>query len=223
MKRLSTIITVIRDNALLWWTITLGGVSLYYSLLLISAMVRFGQLPNYINIYDWWGNVIRILQSTPSMHDSLSIIKDEWLLEVGYMNYDFGMGISEWSLFLVPIKVLGVAALGALVATNFLLLRRRKQCQPFSSSLAAGASGTATGLGAGLVSLTSISLSWVVCCSTPNWVVGLAMLGLGVSTSLWLEPLGTWINALGFILLLSACFWVAGRIPRPENDWEKIR
>jgi hypothetical protein len=52
-------------------------------------------------------------------------------------------------------------------------------------------------------------MSWVVCCATPTWVVGLAIMGLGVSTSLSIEPVGFWLNALGFILMIIALFMVS--------------
>ena len=30
---------------------------------------------------------------------------DEWLLEIGFMNYAYGRGVSEWSLLIIPHKV----------------------------------------------------------------------------------------------------------------------
>jgi hypothetical protein len=39
----------------------------------------------------------------------------------------------------------------------------------------------------------------------------LAMMGLGVSTSLWLEPVGIWVNTLGYVFLLVAMFIAASR------------
>lgn len=211
MDRVAIIVSTMRQDLWRWWTITLGTVVLYYLALLASLMIRFGALPNYINTYNWWQNVILILDSTPSIQDSLFIIRDEWLLEIGYMNYDFGIGISEWSLFIVPIKVLAIAALGALLATNYLLLKQHQSCTSQSKAIACS-SGAATGAGALLISLASISLSWVVCCSTPTWVVGLAMLGLGASTALWLEPMGQWLNTLGFITLIAVNYLLAGQL-----------
>jgi len=214
-KRLANIRTVIASSPGIWWLITLLLPVIYYTMLMASLVIRFGNLPNYITFYDWGRNVMRILESTPSLNDSISIIKDEWLLEIGYMNYDFGTGISEWSLFIVPVKVIIVTVLGALVATNFLLLRSPRVCPKDisiqASTLQTRASGTATGLGAALVATASVSLSWVVCCSTPTWVVGLSMLGLGASTALWLEPLGSWLNAAGFLILVSVCLILAGQ------------
>ena len=71
--------------------------------------------------------------------------------------------------------------------------------------------GALSALGGGtlLVAMTNVTLSWVVCCATPSWVVGLAMLGLGVSTSLALESLGLGLSIAGFVLLLSATFLLA--------------
>jgi hypothetical protein len=61
-------------------------------------------------------------------------------------------------------------------------------------------------------------MSWVVCCATPTWVVGLAMLGLGVSTSLSIEPVGFWFNAFGFILMVVALYMVSNNELDDDND-----
>jgi hypothetical protein len=50
--------------------------------------------------------------------------------------------------------------------------------------------------------MTSATLTWVVCCATPSWIVGLAMLGMSSSLALWLEPFGKIINVLGLILVV---------------------
>jgi len=221
LNRIMTIYAVIRQNQWRWVAITCSIVVLYYALLMASLVIRFGNLPNYINLYDWGSNVLRIINSTPSLSDSIAIIQDEWLLEIGYMNYDFGLGISEWSLFIVPIKVLVVALLGALVSTNFLLLRHKSTCQSMSR-LQSRTTETATGIGAGMVALASITLSWVVCCSTPTWVVGLAMLGLGATTALWLEPLGSWLNAIGFSILVVTCYLSAKPLTNNYHRLEEV-
>lgn len=123
------------------------------------------------------------------------------------MNYDFGNGISEWSLNINPVKVAVVVVLAALIATvAALILHRRTQC---SGKVLNGA-GAAGGLGALLVGMTNVTLAWVVCCATPSWVVGLAILGLGVSTSLWLEQFGWWIEYAGFAALALSLFWLSG-------------
>jgi hypothetical protein len=182
---------------------------------MMSLIVRFQDLPNYINFYDWLGNLKTIVISTPSLKDTLLIIKDEWVMEVGFMNYDFGVGISEWSLFLAPVKILGVFALGVLLTINYLVFKKNTQCY---SPLRRCTSSVTAGFGAAFVSLASITMSWVVCCSTPTWVVGLAMMGLGVSTSLWLEPLGLFVSSIGFILLIVALFIAAGR-SKQQNEF----
>ena len=178
----------------------------YYLLLMAALIIRFESLPNYLNAYDWNFNIRRIWLSTPSLLDSVTIMKDEWLFEVGFMNYDYGKGISEWSLFIAPFKVLGVLLLTAAVSANLLLLRGRNRV---CSVDAVRSASMAAGLGTTLVSLASITMSWVVCCSTPTWVVGLAMMGLGVSTSLWLEPIGIWVNILGYFFLIVAIYIAA--------------
>jgi hypothetical protein len=207
-RKIDFIVATIRKNLFQWLAISFCFTTIYYMVLMLSLVFRFGSLPNYINDFNWIDNIQTIIRSTPSMLDTLMIINNEWVLEIGFMNYDFGMGISEWSLFLAPVKILGVFVLGTLIATNYLLLRPKYR---ICTDACARSSGAASGFGAICVALASITMSWVVCCSTPTWVVGLAMMGLGVSTSLWLEPMGFWVNLLGFGVLVVASFTAAGR------------
>ena len=208
MTRFRFIQQCLGQNLFLWLGLSLAFALCYYLILIAALMIRFDNFPNYLNAFDWRFNMERIWRSTPSLLDSLSIMRDEWLFEVGFMNYDFGRGISEWSLFIAPMKVLGVILLGAGVSANFLFLRATNRV---CSLRAARSSGVAAGLGTTFVSLASITMSWVVCCSTPTWVVGLAMMGLGVSTSLWLEPVGIWVNMFGYLFLLVAMYIAASR------------
>lgn len=124
------------------------------------------------------------------------------------MNMDFGHGISEWSLTLVPPKMAVILLLGALVATIWALTR--------VPACSRGAPDTATvvaasGLGTGLVALTGATMTWVVCCASPSWIVGLAMLGVGVATANWLEPIGPWLSLGGFLLLGATVIVLARR------------
>jgi hypothetical protein len=138
------------------------------------------------------------------------IIFDEWLLEIGYMNRDYGHGISEWSIQIIPPKFLIVLVLGALVATNIVLLRRVPQS---CAGVVRNCGFAATGLGAMLIGFTSITMMWVVCCAAPSWAVALAMLGVGVSTAFGLQPFGSSITLVGFAVLLGATYLLARRIP----------
>ncbi|MFT7130956.1 MAG: hypothetical protein ACI89U_003083, partial [Gammaproteobacteria bacterium] len=114
LDRIKTILATIHQYFLVWLSMLMGLTIAYYAMLMLSLLVRFQNIPNYTRTYDWLFNVRRILESTPSISDSLAIISDEWIFEVGYMNYDFGNGISEWSLFLAPAKILGIMSLAAL-------------------------------------------------------------------------------------------------------------
>lgn len=198
-----------------WKTILSWGVAmpLIYQVALLAALVtRFGNLPNYWVFYDWPGNVLRIIRSTPSISDMPPIIANEWLIEIGYMNYDYGLGISEWALTVVPANLLALGIMGMLVGFCLSLVRPGT-CQ---TSVARSSQG-ATALGASLVLLTNATMSWVVCCATPTWVVGLAMLGVGVSTSLMLEGLGPWLSGAGFGLLMALAFALAWRQAHPRR------
>lgn len=209
LRPITNLVFIVRQSFMRWLGITLMITCAYYLVILLAPMVKFRQWPNYLETYNWPENVARILRSTPSWRDSILIIKDEWVLEVGYMNYDFGIGISQWSLFLAPTKIIGIVTLGGLAASFYLCtqaLRAQRPCYVVPGIKAIA------GVGSLCVALASVTLSWVVCCSTPTWVVGLAIMGLGVSTSLWLEPLGPWVHFAGFALLLAAVLKVSSTL-----------
>lgn len=216
MSVMSAITGVIKERYRFCLGFSVVFVTVYYLILLASLVVRFGHLPNYVTPYNWPKNIMVIIQSTPSISDMISIMLEEWLLEIGYMNYSFGNGISEWSLNLMPAKMLLVFAVGFIIALNIALLQ--KQSRSCSRGTYRSALAT-TGLGGLLIGLTNATMTWVVCCATPSWVVGLAMLGLGVSTSLWLEPLGLWLAIAGFIFLLITTLYLSRKlIPPAENN-----
>ena len=210
---MAVLATEIRTN---WRAMALHGLVfaiLFQVLMMLALIIRFQAFPNYVTGYNWPGNVAWIIQSTPSWSDMLPIIWEEWLIEIGKMNYDYGTGISEWSLNVVPSRLLVLCVLGALISLCLSLVRRE--------SCGAGASSTlraTTGLGALLVAMTNATMSWVVCCATPSWVVGLAMLGLGVSTSLALETLGPVLSGSGFAILVALILYLAWRKSRPSPE-----
>ena len=189
----------------------IGFALLFQVLMLIALMIRFQALPNYVTFYDWIGNAAHIIRSTPSWSDIGPIIWEEWLIEIGFMNYDFGTGISEWSLNVVPSRLLVLAVLGAMIALCLSLLKQDSCSRTGATTMRA-----TTGLGATLVAMTAGTMSWVVCCATPSWVVGLAMLGLGVSTSLALETMGPLLQGAGFGTLFTMILFLAWRKTRAQ-------
>jgi hypothetical protein len=178
----------------------------FYLVLMGLLVVRFGHLPNYVTPYDWFGNVWRIIVSTGSLSDIVKIAMDEWLLEIGFMNYAYGKGVSEWSLLIIPHKLALVMAIGALVGVNFALIADQA---PATTTLRQQARsircGLMTSVGALLASVTAITLYWVICHSGPTWVVSLTILGIDLSTAWAIEPLGAALSVAGAaILVLSA-------------------
>ncbi len=213
MAVLSTLWADIRAT---WKTMVLHGLIfavLFQVFMMIALIVRFQAFPNYVTFYNWIGNVAWIIESTPSWSDMVPIIWEEWLIEIGKMNYDYGTGISEWSLNVVPSRLIVLFILGAMVSLCLALLRSDTCTTAPSTTLRA-----TTGLGAVLVAMTNATMSWVVCCATPSWVVGLAMLGLGVSTSLALETMGPILTWSGFGLLFALFFYLAWRKSRPSLE-----
>jgi hypothetical protein len=212
--------SVLRDtiakNRRAWLAITLGLTLFYYFGLLASATISTGHLPNYVTFYNWPANVLRIIRSTPAIADMLPIIDDEWLIELGSMNYHYGHGIAEWSLEIIPSHLAVTLAMFALVATSLLLLRRsRAQCKLPER----GAEAAATGMGALCVATANITMTWVSCCSTPTWVTGLSLIGIETSSAYALLPYGGDLSMAGFAVLLATTYWLARRcVPRPPRE-----
>lgn len=185
------------------WTILLltsfGFLILYYVGLLLATMLRFGEIPNYVEFYDVIGTYRLIFEGTPSLQDALPILIDEPWFEAGYKNPEY-YGVATWSFMLIPPKMFLVFLMGILLGIFAVLVS-------YSRNVACTAKTdkrlfAAAGMGSVLISLTSATLTWVVCCATPSWVVALAMLGMSASLALWLEPLGNFLSVGGLGLML---------------------
>jgi hypothetical protein len=223
----SVLATVRRHRALILGFTLLFPV-VFYLVLMGLLIVRFGHLPNYVTPYDWFGNVWGIVQGTGAISDMLKIAMDEWLLEIGYMNYAYGRGVSEWSLLIIPHKVATVMAIGALIGLNFALIADQPPAATFLRQQARSIRcGLMTSIGALSASLTSITLYWVICHSGPTWVVSLAILGIDLSTTFALEPLGATLSLAGAaVLVLSALLTIyesrgAAGVAQPKTDHAK--
>jgi hypothetical protein len=206
----SVLATVKRHRALILGFTFLFPV-VFYLVLMGLLVVRFGHLPNYVTPYDWFGNVWQIIAGTGSISDVLKIASDEWLLEIGFMNYAYGRGVSEWSLLIIPHKVAAVMAIGALIGINFALIADQAPATFLRQQLRSIRCGLMTSVGALLACLTCITLYWIICHSGPTWVVSLAILGIDLSTTFALEPLGATLSLAGVaILVLSALLTIYG-------------
>mgnify|MGYP007058555715 CR=1 FL=1 len=102
LEKMAFIFLTIRKNVFQWFAISLFFTVIYYMVLMLSLILRFGNLPNYVNEFNWVENVKTIINSTPSLLDTVMIVKDEWVFEIGYMNYDgnyeiaaFGRNITD--------------------------------------------------------------------------------------------------------------------------------
>jgi hypothetical protein len=211
--------SVLRDtigrNRRAWLAMTLGFTVLYHAIMVVSASLSTGHWPNYIRFYDWPANVLRIIHTTPAIADMPPIINEEWLIETGAINYHYGNGIAEWSLAVIPSHVLVTLLLSALVATSILLLGRSREFCPLAER---GAGATATGVGALFVGTANITMTWVACCATPSWVVGLSLLGIETTSAYALLPYGNDLVAGGFAVLALTTWWLAWRcVPRPPT------
>lgn len=198
MSALAVLRREVRAEARLWLALTLG---LFASLLLSQLallVLRFQAFPNYLVVHDWPGNLARIARKTPSVTDAVSIMLEEWWIEVGSMSYVYGRGIAEWSFVVIPARAAVMLVIAMLVATiAVLLLALRRTCPlPMRLAASAGALG-----GTFMAAMASMTITWVVCCAAPTWIVGLAVLGVSVSTAFALQPLGGWLTGLGLGLL----------------------
>jgi hypothetical protein len=197
-----------------WVTVVVAFFVGFHGLQLATLMVRFEAWPNYAVVHDWPANVARIVRSTPAISDTIPIILDEWLVEIGSMNYSFGRGIAEWSFVLIPGKAVVVLGIAALIATNLVLLRAAGKTCAVSARLGSLA---ATGAGAFVAGAAAITITWVVCCAAPTWVVGLSVMGVGVATALALAPLGGWLSLLGFSTLVASAILLLRQLSKRRS------
>lgn len=210
------VVTTVRHS---WRRMLITGVLfalLFQVLMLLALIVRFQALPNYLHFHDWFSNVVRIFTSTPSVADAVSIAQEEWLIEIGQMNFDYGMGLSIWSLNVIPSRLLVLTVLGALVSLCF-VISKDHMCRYDGKRIASKGASAGLVTGSVLVAMTNATMSWVVCCATPSWVVGLAMLGLSVSASLAIESMGKIFSIGGFALLFLTIIFLAWRNVRAAN------
>lgn len=201
------------------WNILLltsfGFLILYYVGLLLVTMFRFGEIPNYYEFYDVIATYRLIFEGTPSFQDAVPILLAEPLFEAGYKNPDY-YGIATWSFMLIPPKMLLVFVMGILLGIFAVLVSysRRVAC-PVKTDKRLYA---AAGMGSALISLTSATLTWVVCCATPSWVVALAMLGMSSSLALWIEPLGSFLSVGGLVLMIWIIVVQLKKLEKIENE-----
>ena len=62
MPTLSIITSAILARKALWLLITLGFVVVYYLGLVVSVVIRFGELPNYATLHNYFHNVAVITE-----------------------------------------------------------------------------------------------------------------------------------------------------------------
>lgn len=181
------------------FVVSVGFTVIYYSGLLMLTMIRFAEIPNYVEFYDIFKIYGLILEGTPSLIDAIPIIMAEAWFETGYKNPSY-YGVATWSYMLIPPKMLLVFLMGGLLGV-FTVLRKHQKNTACNAKKDKGLF-VAVGISSTFISLTSATLTWVVCCATPSWVVALAMLGMSASLALWLEPLGNIMTISGLLLMV---------------------
>jgi hypothetical protein len=200
----------------------LGFPLVFYLLLLAAVIIQYGHLPNYLTPYNWISNVLRIVAGTRSVADMVPIILDEWLIETGYMNFDYGHGIADWSLSIIPHKLAILSLAGALIGLNFgLLLGRQTAGTGRQQVVQACWFGLFTSAGALCTSVTNATVFSVVHCATPSWVGSLAVLGFDSYDVFAIEPFGSLICLFGLAMLAASALLIA-RDSRAAADAELL-
>jgi hypothetical protein len=197
----------------------LGFPIVFYLALLCVLVVQYGHLPNYFTVYDWIANVLRIIHGTRSVTDIVSIVANEWLLEVGYMDYGYGRGVAEWSLAIIPHKLVIMSLAGALIGLNVALLFDRQAKRSVSQQcVQACRAGFLTSLGGFCAGLTSMTVFSVACCAAPSWAGSLTVLGVETSLAFALEPFGPMASVVGLAALAVSALWMLHDIqPKPPD------
>ena len=205
--------TVTRTSAKRWRFIgafAVGFPVAFHLALLAVLVAQYGHLPNYVTRYDWIANVLRIIAGTQSVADMVPIILNEWVLEIGYMDYQYGHGIADWSLSIVPHQLAVISLTGALLGLNVALLsERRSRETPTQQCLLACRSGVLTSFGALSAGLTNATVFSVACCAAPSWVGSLAVLGLETSLVFTIEPFGPIASVAGIAVLAISAMLLA--------------
>lgn len=182
----------------------------YHLLLGAFVFLRFDAWPNYFTVHDFFGNIGLIFSGTPSWRDAARLLIQEPWLETGYANPDY-YGLAEWSYLVMPSRVLVILLAGVLLAAGWvqahnarvnLQSAEARACPKLKPAVAA------SGLGALLLGIASASLTWVVCCAYPSWIVLLAMLGVSTALAIALEPLEAPLLLLGLGIQLFALWWL---------------
>lgn len=205
----------VRSRVRLWLALTIGFFAALELGQIALLVIRFQTFPNYLTVHDWLGNVGRIFRKTPSIADRISISLDEWWIEIGSMNFDYGHGVSEWSFVLMPSKVAIMLAIALLLATNVVLLRAVRNSCPLSARLSAL---TVAGGATLLSGMSTMTITWVVCCAAPTWVVGLAVAGVSVATAFAIAPIGNWLMLFGLASLAAVALALASLLSERSRD-----
>lgn len=216
MNRFKVLMNALSQHKLMWISLTLLFFASYYVLLLVLTMIRFQEIPNYLVVHDVFHVYALIWQGTPSVVDAIPIFLGEPWIEMGYKNPAY-YGVATWSYMLIPPKMLLVFLMGMLLSTVIVLTVHLRQTACLLSRREPGMPKqviAAAGVGTSLISLTSATLTWVVCCATPSWSVALAMLGMSASMALWLEPAGQFLTLTGVALLIAAIVYESKLLSR---------
>lgn len=202
-------------SGLLRWRVTIiafavGFPVVFYLTLLSVLVIQYGHLPNYVTRYDWIANVLRIIHGTGSVSDMVPIILNEWLLEIGYMDYAYGRGVADWSLAIIPHKLVIMSLAGALIGLNVALLFERQTARTLSQQcVQACRSGILTATGTLCAGLTSMTIFSVACCAAPSWAGSLTVLGVETSLAFAIEPFGPVASLVGLAALVVSALWIA--------------
>lgn len=192
----------------------------FFGLLLAILMVRYGNLPNYFTPYNWPANIWRIVESTGSLADIMAIAADEWLIETGLMNYDYGNGIADWSMSIVPHKFVILILTGGLIGLNVAALLELKTPITLGQQVLQIAGGLLASFGALGASIPNTTVFSVVHCAIPSWVGSFAVLGIDQYDLFPIQPYGPLICATGLLALtVSALLIAAGnRSALPSHE-----
>jgi hypothetical protein len=198
MSALAPIVRDVRASLPLWLGLVIVFFAAFHLWQLTLLVLSFGELPNYLTIHDWPANIARIARMTPSVADMIPIMLDEWLIEIGSMNYAYGHGIAEWSFVIMPTKAAIVLLMSLLLATTVIMLRAARATCSSSVWIAASIGAAGGAFSAGLATMT---ITWVAHCGLPTWIVGLSIMGVDAVTAFAIEPFGRWLTVFGVLTL----------------------
>jgi len=188
------------------WTFVTAGVSsvvFYHALLLLLLSNGLTEPPTYLKVYNVPQNILTIWRATPSLTDSLRLVDNEPVFEIGRTTSLFKDGKTVLWNYVATIHVLGDTSLVFYILTVYITLTAAVRME-------AQGQGSATCPGTGRAVLSAVLLGLIgagtgaACCGAIPVSLLATILGATATMAARLARYETSLIVLGYLLLGSS-------------------